>query len=405
MIEQCVILCGGLGSRLGELTRRTPKPLLPVGDKPFLEWLVREVVRQGVRRILLLAAFEAEQVQAFADRVSRQLGIDVQVGIEPERAGTGGALWYARELLDEEFILMNGDSFLDVLLADAVRLFRSVPSIIGALALRELDDTSRFGVVEVDGNRIVSFSARHGEAGSGLVNGGVYAFSKEIVQHLREQSSLEADIMPGLAASGRLLGLRTRSYFLDIGVPDSYERAQTEIPKKLTRPAIFFDRDGVLNVDHGHVGTIDHFEWQPGAREAIRAANVAGYLVFVITNQAGIGKGYYSEADFHKLMAHVRSELFEVGAHLDDIRYCPYHPEAVVCAYRGESDWRKPNPGMLFDLMRRWDIDATASFVVGDKGSDLLAAQQSGLKGFLFEGGDLLEFLQHHTPFASGGYL
>lgn len=402
MIEQCVILCGGLGSRLGDLTRNTPKPLLPVADRPFLEWLVCEVARQGARKIVLLAAFEADQVQAFANQARSKLGVDIRVAIEPERAGTGGALWHACELLDEVFFLMNGDSFLDVLLADVERLFHSSARNIGALALRELDDASRFGVVGLDGNRVVSFSARPVGAGPGLVNGGVYVFSKQIVQFLREQCSLELDVMPDLAASGRLMGLRSRAYFIDIGVPASYELAQTEIPQKLTRPAVFFDRDGVLNLDHGHVGTHDRFEWQLGAREAIRAVNAAGYLAFVITNQAGIGKGYYSEADFHDLMAHVQRELSDSGAHLDDIRYCPHHPDAAVEAYRQDSDWRKPNPGMLLDLMHHWNINAAASFVIGDKSSDLIAAQRAGLRGFLFEGGNLLDFLRRRTPFSEG---
>lgn len=402
MIEQCVILCGGLGSRLGELTRNTPKPLLPVADRPFLEWLVREVVRQGVRRIVLLAAFESEQIQDFARRTGAKFGVGIEVSIEPERAGTGGALWHAREMLDDIFFLMNGDSFLDVLLADIELMFRASSNNLGVLALREIDDASRFGVVELAGDRVVSFSARPLGPGPGLVNGGVYAFSREIVQHLREQSSLEVDVMPELVASGRLMGVRSRAYFIDIGVPASYELAQSEIPLKLTRPAVFFDRDGVLNVDHGHVGTRDRFEWQLGAREAIRAVNAAGYLAFVITNQAGIGKGYYSEADFHDLMDHVQGELSEIGAHLDDIRYCPHHPEAAIETYCRKSDWRKPNPGMLLDLMNHWDIDVESSFVVGDKDSDLLAAERAGLRGFLFDGGNLLDFLRCSTPFAKG---
>jgi D,D-heptose 1,7-bisphosphate phosphatase len=401
MIEQAVILCGGLGSRLGELTRSTPKPLLPVAGRPFLEWLIREVARQGARRIVLLAAFEAGQVHDFAARASKSLKVEIQVVEEPKRAGTGGALWNARDFLDDTFLLMNGDSLFDVLLADVVRCLDESAGALGVLALREVDDAFRFGAVEMNEGTITSFSARPVRGGRGLVNGGVYALRRQVVVHLGPHCSLEADVFPQLASSGALLGLRTRDYFIDIGVPESYVLAQTQIPTRLTRPAVFFDRDGVLNIDHGHVGQPHQFEWQPGALEAVRAVNAAGYLAFIVTNQAGIGKGLYSEAEFNGLMSHMQADLFVKGAHIDDVRYCPHHPEAVVEKWRKDCHWRKPEPGMLLDLFRHWDVDRPASFLIGDKESDLAAARLAGLQGFIYTGGNLLDFLQRSTPFRS----
>src|SRR5437867_8338908 len=209
MIEQAVILCGGRGSRLGALTTATPKPLLPVGEAPFLDVLLFELGRHGIRRILLLAGFAAPLVAEYAaaTALAARFGLTVEVAVEPEEAGTGGALWHARRRLDDVFLLLNGDSWFDINLLDlAIRLARD-PAALGALALRRLADAARYGSVRLSGDEIVDFAARPSGQGPALVSGGVYALRRAIVDRLAPHASLEADIFPALAKQGWLRGV------------------------------------------------------------------------------------------------------------------------------------------------------------------------------------------------------
>lgn len=394
-IRQAVILCGGLGSRLGALTEETPKPLLTVGDRPFLEILVQELTRYGVEEILLLAAYRSERIEAFAATLPERLGrpLQVSVSIEPERAGTGGALHFARDRLADHFLMLNGDSLFDVDLNALAGLLRAELAAEAAVALRPLPEAGRYDDVALEGTRITRFGGRSGAAGPALINGGVYAMRRTILSAVAPACSLERDMLPGLARSGRLLGLPAEGFFLDIGVPEDFARAQTAIPAHRHRPAAFLDRDGVINRDDGHVGTVERLVWNEGVPEAIRMLNAAGLYVFIVTNQAGIGKGYYSEADYAGLSRHIRDALAGQGARIDDERYCPDHPEAALPAYRRVSDRRKPAPGMLLELMRAWPVEAGGSFLIGDKLTDLAAAKAAGIAGHLFEGGRLDTFV------------
>lgn len=159
------------------------------------------------------------------------------------------------------------------------------------------------------------------------------------------------------------------------------------------KPAAFLDRDGVINLDDAYVGTRERIRWMTGVASAIKALNDAGYYVFVFTNQSGVARGMFSEDDVRKLHNWMRDELLNDGARIDDFRFCPHHPDGVVPAYTRECDWRKPQPGMILDLMKHWPVDKDRSFVVGDKQRDLDAGLAVGIEGYLFKGDDLSEFI------------
>ncbi len=161
----------------------------------------------------------------------------------------------------------------------------------------------------------------------------------------------------------------------------------------MTRPAVFLDRDGVLNHDTGYVHRPEDFVWVEGAQAAVKRLNDAGYLVIVVTNQSGVARGYFDEAAVQRLHGWINEQLRPLGAHVDAFYYCPHHPEGVVARYARACDSRKPGAGMILRALREWPIDPGRSLMIGDKDIDLEAARRAGLPGHRFPGGNLDAFV------------
>lgn len=164
----------------------------------------------------------------------------------------------------------------------------------------------------------------------------------------------------------------------------------------LPQPAVFFDRDGVLNLDKGYVYRQEDFEWMPGGIESIKYFNNNGFRVFVVTNQSGIARGYYREEDVIALHSWMSSELANHQAHIDRFYYCPHHPEGQG-PFRILCNCRKPMPGLILQATKEWNLNLEQSLLVGDKESDIEAARAAGIRGYRFPGGNLYDFLQEHN--------
>ena len=393
--SQAVFLVGGIGSRLNELTTATAKPMLTVGGRPFLDYLLDEASRYGFDRTLLLCGYRAgDLTQAYDGRMIH--GMRVETAVETAPAGTAGALALVADRLDDTFFLVNGDSLFDfnwlALCPDTTD-----STSIARMTLAKGVTGERYGRVGVTGGRVHAFTP----AGTSdqPINAGIYLMRKSVLQRIGSgPSSLERDILPGLAADGLLEGRIFDGSFIDIGIPEDFARAQQLVPRILKRPAVFLDRDGVLNEDLGYVHCADQVRWIDGAREAVRWLNDAGYYVFVVTNQAGVARGYYDEDAVVRLHEWMNDELRPAGAHIDAFEYAPHHPDGTVERYRLVSDLRKPGPGMIRKLMVEWPTDTAQSLLIGDRQTDIEAAAAAGIRGHLFAGGNLLEFVRQLVP-------
>jgi D-glycero-D-manno-heptose 1,7-bisphosphate phosphatase len=391
MLTQAIILAGGIGSRLGDLTADTPKPALDVAGRPFLAYLLWNLKRHGIFRVLLSVGYLADRIMKVMGDGSA-LGVDITYVVEAERLGTGGGLRNAAKHLDNEFLVLNGDTLFDFNYHDLPLHLDT--DCLGVMALRRVEDVSRYGSARVENDKILSFDEKSG-TGPGFISGGVYLLRKAVLNLLPEgASSIEHDLFPQLAKGRQLAGAVYDGYFLDIGLQVTLAAAQTELPAWQKKPVAFFDRDGVLNLDRGYVHKPEDFNWQPDAREAVKLLNDSGYLVMLVTNQSGIGRGYYDESTFHSLTVWIQEQLSERGAHLDDVFFCPHHPTAGLGKFLCDCDCRKPNSGMIDQACATWEINMTRSFVVGDSENDMDLAKAAGIPGYLYKEGSLLTFIR-----------
>jgi D-glycero-alpha-D-manno-heptose 1-phosphate guanylyltransferase len=222
-----VLLVGGMGTRLRSVVPSAPKPMAVVGDKSFLELLVRQLQDQGVRHLVFCTGYLADQIEQHFGG-GQAWGVEIQYSRERQPLGTAGAVKLAQSCLRNasEFLVMNGDSFMETDVHNLLRFHRE-RGALATLAVRRVESASRYGTVQLDSNgRVTAFLEKQGEERSGLVNAGVYIFTQEALDHIPEgPSSLEKDVFPKLLERG-VFALEQHGMFIDIGTPEDYARAQ-----------------------------------------------------------------------------------------------------------------------------------------------------------------------------------
>tara|TARA_Y100000590_G_scaffold470721_1_gene668459 strand:+ start:13145 stop:14338 length:1194 start_codon:yes stop_codon:yes gene_type:complete len=386
---QSVILVGGKGSRLGEITKDYPKPMLEVDGEPFIMKLINMLARFGSTEILLLACHANKVIiDYFKDKEID--GCNIKVIIEDELLGTGGSLINAYDSLEESFFCFNGDSIID-------GNWLSIKNILGdndniSIALTRTNDKNRYGQVELSNKKVTNFleKQKNNNLSNNLINGGIYYIRKKIFDSLpNKKFSFERDIIPNQVQANKVVAQEVKGYFIDIGLEESLEQARAYNWRR-GRKAIIFDRDGTLNHDDGYTHKISDLKWNLGAKEAIKLFNDKGYYVFVATNQSGIAKGKFSEDEMHKFHNEMKSHLYDIGAHIDKIYFCPYHKESKIKKYKVDSNDRKPKTGMLEKISKDWGIEKNNMVMIGNSTDDIECANNFGIRSFLYNGIDNL---------------
>jgi len=369
-----ILLAGGIGSRLGSHTKKKPKPLMKINNKSFIEILIRAFAKYNFENIYILAGYKGDTIYRMFNNKIYNFS-KVKCFVEKKRLGTWGAVRNIRKVIKNNFILSNADSLIDENFHNLIFKKNSPHTKINMSLVKNLNYRSNKTLMGLTiFKKKVIFSKK-----SQYMNGGVYFIKKELLYQdkFERVKSIENEVLPELIRTKKVGGFITNNFFLDIGTPANLKLAKKKLPQMLKKPAIFLDRDGVVNYDNGYTYKWEKFKFKKYVEKGLAYLQDKNYLIFIVTNQAGIAKGYFKEIDFHILHKKIKTYLAKKNIYFDDVKYCPYHPGAIIKEYKKKTQYRKPGNLMLKEIIKEWDIDIKKSIMIGDKSTDELAARKS----------------------------
>lgn len=372
MKYNCVILCGGYGSRLKQLTKKIPKPLLEVNNKPFLYYLINNLKRFGLKNILILSHYKSDEFKVYFKNNFKEMNI--RVVKEKSKLGTGGSILNSIKYLENKFYILNGDTYFDINLLTLESNLKNSGLIVAGTKKKKSDYSYTY-----KNNIIINKKEKEKNC---LVSGGVYLARKSFFKNYTIKNvDLDKEIIwPNIKKKKIRLKIFNEP-FHDIGSSmKDFKQTQRFLKKNYFKPCCFLDRDGVINFDTGYVHSKNKFKWKNNVIKGIKYLNENNYYVIVITNQAGIAHGFYREKDVIILHNHINKTLFRYGAHIDRFYFCPHHSEAKIKKYKKNCNFRKPNIGMFKKAFNNFKILKNKSFFVGDKDTDKEASKKIDLK-------------------------
>jgi len=367
-----VILAGGKGTRIKQYLNNKPKPMLKFNNIYFLRYLINNYAKYPFKKIYILTGFKSDIIfKNFHNKIFNF--IKVKCIKEKKLLGTGGALYNLKKEKINDFILTNGDTIFDIDIINFIKSYKK--GTIGSIALtyrKKNVNSFKLNNLGLKKNKIIYTKKNK------LINGGVYFFKKKLLNLIPNKNcSLENDILPKLIKKSRIAGNIYEDFFLDIGTPRYFKNTSYILNKNYCRPAVFLDRDGVINYDYGYVHKIKNFIFKKGIIAGLKLLIKKNYYIFIVTNQAGIAKNIFKEIDFINLHIYLKKKLSLKSIFFNDVQYSQYHPMGKIKKFKKKSPLRKPGNKMIKNIMSNWLIDKKNSFMIGDKLSDEKCALKS----------------------------
>lgn len=413
-----VIMAGGKGTRISSVARDIPKPMIPIAGKPVLEHELLCLKKQNFTDIILVIGHIGTAIREYFGDGSRW-EVHLQYYFEETPLGTAGALYDLKEQLKEDFLLLNGDIMFDVDLEKMIVCHRKHQAEVTLLTHPNSHPFDSALIVTNEEGRVLQWMNKEDPRSlyKNRVNAGIHLLSPSVLETITEpgKRDLDREVLKPLVGKGRVYAYDTPEYIKDMGTPDryykicdDYEKGKIQA-KNLSRrqKAVFLDRDGTLNRHCGFITNPERLELLEGAAEALRKINSSEYLAIVVTNQPVIARGDCTVEELELIHQKLETELGARGAYIDDLFYCPHHPdrgfEGERPEYKIPCQCRKPKPGMLLLAAEKYNIDLDQSYMVGDSMSDIEAGKAAGCKSILI--GENCHRIQEGYPEYCGSLL
>lgn len=403
---KAVIQAGGKGTRISEITGDViPKPMLEISGYPILYHQMMNLKKNGITDITVIIGHLGNVIKDyFGD--GKQFGLNISyVEEDPQKPlGTAGSLYFLKDKLKENFVFLLADVFIDIDF-EKMEQYHIANNADVTLLTHPNGHPFDSDLVVEEGGVVKAFDYKSNDRTTynykNLVNAGVMIFSPSIFKYLTElrKYNYEKDIIVPLINEGKVVSYKSSEYAKDMGTPERYRRVQEDYnsgicdAKNLAnkQKAIFLDRDGTINEYVGFLRKEEDFKLIPGVSEAIKKINNSGYLAIVVTNQPVIARGEVTEEELEEIHKKMETLLGLDGAYIDDIYYCPHHPdkgfEGEIPELKIECDCRKPKTGMLEKAAREHNIDLSSSIMIGDSTLDIKMAENAGMQSVLLKTG------------------
>lgn len=415
-----VIMAGGKGTRISSLFHDIPKPMIPIAGRPVLEHEIERLRYQGFTDIIITVSHLGHVIMDYfgdgsgiSPATGKPFGVKISYYNEETPLGNAGALLKMRDELTEDFLLLNADAMFDIDFRRFTEFHKHRGAAVTLFTHPNSHPYDSGLIIADDQHRVLSWLTKEDprpEYYDNRVNAGLHVVNPSLLHECGidpdtvglpdadgriRKVDLDRDLLKPLAGSGRLFCYDSPEYVKDMGTPERFEAVRRDFlagvvsARNLINPqkAIFLDRDGTLNRHIGFLRDIGDFELIPGAAEAIRKINASGYLAIVITNQPVIARGELTEDQLHEIHKKMATELGKEGAYIDALYYCPHHPDkgfpGEVPELKIECECRKPRPGMLQKAARDFNIDLSASWMIGDSDIDVRAGEAAGCRSIL----------------------
>ncbi len=390
-----VIMAGGKGSRIQNHFPDIPKPMIPLLGKPILEHQILHLKDQGAQNFTIVVGYLQNSIVDYFGNGQR-LGVKIEYIRENQPLGTAGALKLLSSV-DFPLILINGDLVFDISVMRMIDYHIERNADI-TLLTHPNDHPFDSALIETDSDgKVVRWYNKEDIRGDykNRVNAGIHILSSSIFNPQNdfwqnEKVDLDRDIIkPNLQRFG-VYAYDSPEYVKDMGTLQRYEAVIRDYTKGIIQSknlthkqkAIFMDRDGTINVYKGFVTRPEQFELMDAVARAIKRINESGYLAIVVTNQPVIARGECTIGELKNIHMRMERLLGEKGAYVDDISYCPHHPDkgfkGEILEYKIDCSCRKPKPGMLLNMTDKFNIDLNQSYMIGDDLRDILAGKAAG---------------------------